>query len=206
MKKCRVVKFIIFANCNFYVFFMKRIRILDIIKCNPSALKRTIGMTIQNRSKMYNEICKINIDIDEFRRARILKGEALAFVYQFRENGLYIHCILKQETLKSRIKKESPSLDIPKNIIKERRLSLFGSTSDDEDEDYEKFSFDLMQEETKHHGNKNKCCADLDIPKNIIQERRASLIESVKNDNSKNKAPIGKLKRASYLAYLPSCE
>jgi hypothetical protein len=187
---------------------MKRIRILDIIKCNPSALKRTIGMTIQNRSKMYNEICKINIDIDELRRATIIKGEALAFIYQFRENGVYVHCILKKETLKCRIKKESPNLDIPKNIIKERRLSLFGTTSDDEyyNEDYENVSFDLIQEETKHYGNKNKDCSDLDIPKNIIQERRASLIESVKNDNSKNKAPIGKLKRASYLAYLSSSE
>jgi len=148
---------------------------------------------------MYNEINKINID--ELRRARIIKGEALAFISQFRVKGEYIHCILKQEPLKRTIKKEIPDLDIPKNIIKERRLSLFGTIQNGDDEDFENFSFELIQEERKNYGNKG--CSDLDIPKNIIQERRASLIESVKNNSSTNnkKSPVGKIKRFTYLSF-----
>lgn len=164
-----------------YVLFMKRRRVIDVIRYNPNTLNRVTGMTIQNRSKMYSEMNKINtdelsrsddetfnvepaestaavslenrIELGDFGVKLCIKEEATAFVSQFREREISVHCILKQETRKCRIEKE---------------------------------------------------IAILDIPKNIIQEKRASLIESHKKKENKMETHVGKIKRSSYLAYLAS--
>lgn len=170
-----------FVNYKMYVLFMKRRRVIDVIRYNPNTLNRVTGMTIQNRSKMYNEMNKINtdelsrsddenfnveiaesttavslenrIELEDFGVKLCIKEEATAFVSQFREREISVHCILKQETRKCRIEKDS---------------------------------------------------AFLDIPKNIIQEKRASLIEAHKKKENKMEAHVGKIKRSSYLAYLAS--
>jgi hypothetical protein len=154
-----------------YVLFMKRRRVIDVIRYNPNTLNRVTGMTIQNRSKMYSELNKINTDElfthedetfnienveinSEFSLGDFgVKEEATAFVSQFREREISVHCILKEETRKCRIEKEN---------------------------------------------------AMFDIPKNIIQEKRASLIEAHKKKENKMETHVGKIKRSSYLAYLAS--
>jgi hypothetical protein len=88
----------------------------------PTTLKRLLGKTVQERRKFYEEQNKI--DANEFARSREIAGEAKAFVRQFSELEISIHCILKQENPIRRIEKENASLIIPDRIIQEKRKSL----------------------------------------------------------------------------------
>jgi len=95
-------------------------RIVDVIEYNKNALNRVLGMSVIERRAHYEkEKEKENNEYIRANQVNMNVCEATAFTKQFSELEKAIHCILKYETISTKIEKEDASLVVPKNFIVE---------------------------------------------------------------------------------------